>query len=100
MKISAVEMVRKIRDRHYGLLKNKDVKDQLAFYREQARLLEDRLACTGKKTGTRTAQHEAARYDGQKQQTHGRTNVQHAAEPDAEYCVKRAAKGRKGKGRG
>ncbi len=35
--IKAVEMVRRIRDRHYKLLKGKTAQERIAFYREQAR---------------------------------------------------------------
>lgn len=35
--IKAVEMVRRIRDRHYEMLKGKTAEERIAFYREKAR---------------------------------------------------------------
>jgi len=42
MNVKAVELVRKIRDRHYRVLKGKSLKEQRAFYLEKAAALEQR----------------------------------------------------------
>ena len=41
--IKAVEMVRNIRDIHYELLKDRDRKERILFYREKADRLHKRL---------------------------------------------------------
>ena len=38
--ISAVEMVRRIRDAHYEQLRDKSPEERIAFYRAKARLLQ------------------------------------------------------------
>lgn len=43
MKVKAVELIRKIRDRHYQALKGKTLKEQRAFYAAKAQALEQRV---------------------------------------------------------
>jgi hypothetical protein len=40
--IKAVEMTRQIRDKHYEQMKNMSRAERLAFYREQARLMNEK----------------------------------------------------------
>ena len=40
----AVEMVRRIRDEHHEQLKDRTIKERLAFYRHQSRALRNELA--------------------------------------------------------
>jgi hypothetical protein len=40
--INAVEMTRQIRDKHYEQMKNMSRAERLAFYREQARLMNEK----------------------------------------------------------
>ena len=40
--IKAVEMTRQIRDKHYEQMKNMSRAERLAFYREQARLINEK----------------------------------------------------------
>ena len=42
MELKTMEMVRKIRDEHYELLKEKTIEEQLAIYREAARRMHER----------------------------------------------------------
>ena len=41
----AVQMVRRIRDAHYEQLKDKTVKEQLAFYQSQSQELRKKINC-------------------------------------------------------
>lgn len=53
LKIKAVEMTRQIRDKHYQQLLGLSRKERLAFYREQARLMNEKA----KKIVRRTLEH-------------------------------------------
>jgi len=44
MAIKTMEMVRKIRDEHYRILKGKSVDEQIAFYQQEAKLGRARAA--------------------------------------------------------
>jgi hypothetical protein len=46
--IKAVEMTRQIRDKHYEQLRGLSRAERLAFYREQARLMNAKAATLGK----------------------------------------------------
>jgi len=49
MEIKAVEMVRKIRDEHYRILKGKSFEERQAFYRQKSRSLRAKISRTLKK---------------------------------------------------
>lgn len=42
-RVNAVAMVRKIRDKHHEMLKNKSPEERRRFYRETAKALHDKL---------------------------------------------------------
>jgi hypothetical protein len=43
MAVKAIEMVRKIRDKHYEETKNLSVEEQIKFVRDKAKRLQERL---------------------------------------------------------
>ena len=43
MAIKTMEMIRKIRDEHYRILKDKSVDEQIAFYRRKSRSLRTKV---------------------------------------------------------
>ena len=49
-KIDTIKMTRTIRDKHYELLRHLSRAERLAFYREQARLMNDKAAILIKET--------------------------------------------------
>ena len=54
--IKAVEMVRRIRDAHYGQLRGKSPEERIAFYRAKSRELQaDDRRATARTTGQRTS---------------------------------------------
>ncbi|MCX7839708.1 MAG: hypothetical protein N2559_09700 [Anaerolineae bacterium] len=50
LKIKAVEMTRKIRDKHYQQLLGLSRAERLAFYREKARLMNEKAKKLAKRT--------------------------------------------------
>lgn len=50
--IKAVDLVRRIRDEHYAILKGKSAAERRQFYRERAKKLQEELAKTRDATKT------------------------------------------------
>jgi len=50
--IKAVDMVRRIRDKHYELLKGKTTEERIAFYRQKARTANSQVVSVQQEQGT------------------------------------------------
>lgn len=55
MAVKAVEMVRKIRDKHYEEIKNLSVEDQIKFIKQKSKELQKRLKTSQRSTADKTA---------------------------------------------